>query len=180
MRELELRLGLVELGLRRDAALVELLDALLLALLLAQGGVGLGDARARAVALQRAALGIDREHPGALLGGAALVDQDLGDAPADLRGDLRPLLREQLAGRLDPVRDVDGGDALERHGRALGRLRGLVAAAGGEPEREAGDEKPARPHEIPSGARPLPASAGRTSPRSIAAIDVRTRFFDHA
>ena len=121
-RELELRLALIEPRLRRDAVLRELLQALVIALLLDQRGVALGDARARAVALERAALGVDQQHGGALLGGAALVDHDLGDASTDLRGDLRPLLREQLSGRLDAVHDVDGSDAVQRHGRSLGRL----------------------------------------------------------
>ena len=48
-------------------------------------------------------------------------------------------------------------------------------------KRESDDDPGAQPHDATfSRARPLPAAAGRTSPRNMAASDERTTFFDHA
>jgi hypothetical protein len=107
--------------------------------------------------------------------------KDLADAAAHLRGDLGPLLREQLSRGLDAIGEIDGPDGREGHGPPGGGLLLLLAAAGGEQEEE-GKGQRAKAAAHGEGLRPWPAAAapaaGETNPHSIASREVSSSELD--
>ena len=79
--------------------------------------------------LQAAALGVDLDHDLVCDYGAALFDGNVRDLAFHLGGNARFGLREQLAGRLDPLDEIAGFHRGDQHGRSLDYGCGLLFVA---------------------------------------------------